>query len=88
MAVLFDSLAGRTGLTQSCAVFVNTHSNAFCNRLKAASDEISGRFVGPIVTDKRVKFRDLCLNRSREYQPKATGGGIFNFFFVITSDQK
>ena len=27
--------------------------------------------VGPIVSDKRVKFRDPRLNRSREIQPKA-----------------
>ena len=35
-------------------------------------------FVGPIVTDKCVKFRNLRLNRSGEIQPKADVCGIFD----------
>ena len=54
---------------------------AFCSRLEAASDVISGTFVAPTVPDKIVKFRDPCLNRSRVIPPEAVGGGIFDSFF-------
>ena len=37
-----------------------------------------GKFVGPIVHDTPVKFRDPCLNRSREIPPKAV---IFDRFW-------
>ena len=37
-------------------------------------------FVGPIVSDKRVKFRDPRLIRSGGIQPKAFGCGIFGRF--------
>ena len=37
---------------------------AFCSRLEAASDVISGTFVGPIGLNKRVTFHDPNLNRS------------------------
>ena len=30
--------------------------------------------------DKCVKFRDPCLNLSRQIPPEAVGGGIFEFF--------
>ena len=53
---------------------------ALWNRHEPASSVISGTFVGPIVPDKPVKFRDPCLNHSREILPEAVGGGIFQFF--------
>ena len=31
---------------------------AFCSRQETASDVLSGRFMGPIVRDTSVKFRD------------------------------
>ena len=39
---------------------------AFCSRPAAASDVISGKFVGPTVFNKRGKFRDSRLNDSWE----------------------
>ena len=57
---------------------------ALCSRLGAASDGISGMFVGPTVPDMPVQFRDPCLNRSREITPVAVGGGIFDSFFRDT----
>ena len=39
-----------------------------------------GRFVGPLVLDKRVRFHDPGLNRSREIPPKAVRGGIFDCY--------
>ena len=54
---------------------------AFCNPNGKGIDVISGSFVGPIVTDKRVKFPDPRLNRSREIPPELVGGGIFDGFF-------
>ena len=38
---------------------------AYGDRLETASDVISGRFVGPIVPDKSVKFGDPRSNCSR-----------------------
>ena len=60
----------------------------FCSRTEAAGDVLSGRFVGPIVLDKPVKFCGPTLNRSREIPPEAVRGGIFDSFFAITSGQK
>ena len=37
---------------------------ASSSRPEIASDVISGKFVGPVVPDKLVKFRDPGLNRS------------------------
>ena len=45
-----------------------------------ASDVIPGRFVGPIVPDKCVKFRVPLFNRSGEIQPKTVRCGIFGRF--------
>ena len=42
---------------------------------------LSGMLLGPIVIDKRVEFRGLNLNRSREMPPEAVGCGIFYRFF-------
>ena len=39
---------------------------AFCSRLEATSDIISGRFVSQIVPDKRVTFGDSRSNCSRD----------------------
>ena len=36
----------------------------------------------------RVKFRDPCLNRSREITHEAVRGGIFDSFFVIHYERK
>ena len=38
--------------------------------------------MGSIVPDKRVKFRDPRLNRSREIPPEAVEGGIFSTFVI------
>ena len=38
--------------------------------------------------DKPVKFRDLCLDHSREIPAEAVGDGIFTVFSAITSDLK
>ena len=56
---------------------------AFCSRLDAASDVISGGFVRPIVPDKCVKF-----GNSQEVPPEVDGGGIFDSFSTITCDCK
>ena len=53
---------------------------AVCNRPEATSDVISGRFVGPVVPDKSVKFGDPRLNLSRDITPEAVLGGIFDVF--------
>ena len=58
-----------------CAVF-----NAFCSRLEAANDVISGGFVGPVVPDKHVKFCDRRINRTLQILPEAVGGCIFYSF--------
>ena len=57
---------------------------AFCSRRETASDVLSGRFVGPIFSNKCVKFRYPRLNRYREIPPEAVGSGIF----AITFDRK
>ena len=75
MAELFDSLQAGPVL-RTCV----QDSVAFCNRPETAGDIISGRFVGPVVFDERVKFHDPRLNCSEESQPKAIGCGIFGRF--------
>ena len=57
------------------------YSIAFCSRPEEASYVISINFIGPIVPDKCMKFRDPRLNRSREILPEAVGGDIFDVFF-------
>ena len=49
-------------------------------RLEVAGDVISGRLVGPDVSDNRVKLGDLHNNLSREIAPEAVQGGIFDGF--------
>ena len=51
---------------------------AFCSRPEAASDVNSGKFVGPIFPDEPAKFRNPCLNYSREIP---IVGDIFDSFF-------
>ena len=53
------------------------YSVTFCSQLEAANDVISDLFVGLIVMDKDVKFRDHSLNCSRDIQPQT---GIFSRF--------
>ena len=60
----------------------------FCSRTEAASDVISGVFVRPVVFDKSLKFHDPSLNRSGKILPKAVLIGIFDSFYLITSDHK
>ena len=62
---------------------IQLHFAAYWKQLSL--DVISGIFVGPIVPDKRVKFRDPHLNCSGEIQTKAVGGSIFGRFFFRTS---
>ena len=66
MVELFDTLLAAPVLR----IFVQ-YLTAFCSRSEAASDVISSTFVGPIVPDKCVKYRDIHLNRSREIPPEA-----------------
>ena len=47
---------------------------------EATSDVASGRCVGPVIPDNRVKFGDLRTNLSREIPPEAVRGGIFYVF--------
>ena len=61
---------------------------ALCRLPEKASDVECGSFVGPIVRDKLVKFRDLCLNRSLEIPPEAVGGGIFERFLKTSITSK
>ena len=75
MAELFDSLSGRSRFADFMQYLVK-----FYSRPKAASDVISGKFVGPIVLDKYVKFHDPSLNYSREIPPDAVGDDIFDCF--------
>ena len=63
---LFYCLSGRTRFAHCFVVF-----NGILQPPEAASDVISGRFVRLIVLDGCVKFRDLCLNHSREIPPEA-----------------
>ena len=58
---------------------------AFFSRPEVASDVISGNFVGPIVHDTPVKFRDPRLNRYREILPAAVGSGIFDRFLNFSN---
>ena len=76
-------LANQTRFTQFYAIF-----NCVLQPTGAASDVISGRFMGPIGPDKNVKFDGHRTSDSREIPPEAIGGGIFDGFFTITSDRK
>ena len=60
----------------------------FCRRPERAGDAILGRFEGPLVLDKRVKFRDPSLNCSREIPPEAIGSGIFDCLSPVTFERK
>ena len=57
------------------------YSIAFCSQVEAAIDVISSEFVMMIVPDKAVKFRDLGLNSSRKFRPKAIGDDICGCLF-------
>ena len=64
------------------------YSPAVFSRLEASSDVVSGRLLGPDVSDKLVKFCDPRLKLSREIPFEVVGAGIFDVFFAITSDRK
>ena len=51
--------------------FLQYYLITFCSRPAAAGEVLSSRFVGLIVPDKCVKFRDPHFNRSREIPPEA-----------------
>ena len=68
--------AGHTRFTHVCVIF----TCIFQPTGKGNSDVIYGKFVGPNVPDKPIKFRNPRLNRSREIPPQAVGGGIFDGF--------
>ena len=51
-----------------------------CSQLEAASEVISGLFVGPVVPDKTAIFRDPCSNHSRGIPLEAVGCGFFDSF--------
>ena len=67
MAELFYSLAAGPVLR---ITFVQ-NLIAFCSGPEATGDVISGRFMGPVVPDNRVKFGDPHVNPSREIAPEA-----------------
>ena len=54
---------------------------AFCSWPELTSDIISGKFVGPVVSDNPVKFSGSRLNFYQEILPEAVRGGIFDGFF-------
>ena len=57
------------------------YSVAFCSRLEAAIDVISGVLLRLVVPDQAAKFRVPGQKFSREIQSKAVGDGIFGRFF-------
>ena len=63
-----------------CITFVQ-YLTAFCSQLEETSDVISGRFVGPVVPDNRMKFGDPRLSLSQEIPPEAILCGILDSFF-------
>ena len=75
----YDHASSRTRFTNNFAQYLI----AFCSRPGGASDRdiVSGRFVGPIIPDKRAKFHDPRLNRSGQIQPKAAGCRIYGRFW-------
>ena len=54
--------------------------NCILQPTDVASDVFSGAFMGLIVPEKRVKFRDGRLNLSYEIPPETVVGGIFDVF--------
>ena len=56
---------------------------AFCSRLEAASDIISGRLVKLAVLNKCEKFWDPRLNCAPEIRPEAIAGCIFDRLFKL-----
>ena len=75
MAELLDSLPAAPVLR----TFVE-YLFAFCSRLEAASDVISGIYMRLTIPDKCVQFRDPHLNSPGEILPKAIEGSIFRRF--------
>ena len=61
---------------------------AFFSRLEAASDIISGSFVRPIVSDKRLRLHNPHFSLYPEIQAEAVGGGRFDVLFAITAEGK
>ena len=57
---------------------------------EAASGVISGRFVGPTVSDKHIKFGVPRTNRNRfnKYHAKPSEAAFATVFFAITSDRQ
>ena len=51
--------------------------------LEAASNVVSGTFVGPTVPNMCVEFCDPHLDRSQEIPTEPVGGGICDRFFAI-----
>ena len=47
------------------------HLVVFHSRPEVTSDVMSGRILGPVVPDNRVKFGEHRLNHSREIPPEA-----------------
>ena len=77
MAELFDPLSVWTRVTHFRAVAV---FNCVLQPSGNSYDVLSGRFAGPFVPGKSVKFRGPRLNLSREIPPEAVEGGIFDGF--------
>ena len=84
MAELFDLWPAGPVL---CITFVQ-YLIAFCRRPEATNNVISGKFVGSVISDNRVKHGDPRINLSQEIPPEAVRGGCFDGFFVVASDWK
>ena len=66
MAELFDSLVRRTRLRITFVQYLI----AFSSGPEVTSNAISGKFVGPVVSDNHVKFGDPRSNLSPEISPE------------------
>ena len=84
VAELFDSLPVEPVLRTFVQYLIG-----LCSQQEAASDVIRSRYMMLIVPEECVKFRDKCLNRSREIQPKAVGVAFSAVFRTpITAERK
>ena len=72
---LFDSLVDRTCFTHYSAIF-----NCILQPSGKASDVVKGKFVGPTIQDKHVKFRDSLKQFSRN-STRSKGRRLFRRVF-------
>ena len=78
-----DDLTTRTHfLPHFCTVF-----SSILQPTGDMGDVVSGRFVGPVVPDSRMKFGDPHLNCSREIPSEAVRYSIFDRFVNLDNCQ-